>query len=296
MKNRKILIFLLSFYVLSFNSKADDAIYADPDNFRSMMKWTSDALPMICIGENISLGRFSLGGMIEVRNEKRFNQEFFPNHNWRGIGKFQVLLFTYQIKNWQFSTLSDIRHESAHPTMGIVENTDKAYELIYDDVYRRMILNAVSIGNSAASTIGKNTITFRVHYHFLFLSKNTPELTGGKLTEGHGLSFGAQWQHELNKSMGIYLSLYDRYIFKSIRSTHGNVYCGNGAALQDSIVDYPIIHSVNTAAVKSGLMREFGKKGRKFGIFLEYLYGNPFGFIDSRDKRSIKSLGFEFFI
>ena len=36
-------------------------------------------------GELISVGIVDLGGFIEVRNEPRFNQGIFPNHNWRGF-------------------------------------------------------------------------------------------------------------------------------------------------------------------------------------------------------------------
>lgn len=295
MKNRLFLIFILLICVLSSNSNGDDAIYADPDHIRSMMKWTFDGLPMVCVGENVEMGRFSLGGMIEVRNERRFNQGYFPNHNWRGIGKFQVSIWDYQKEFWLFKILTDIRHESAHPTMGIFENTDKAYEFIYDNVYRRMILNAVSFGSYVSRFTDKNQLTFRGYYHFLFLSKNTPELTGNRLTHGHAVSAGTQWNYSLSKITGIYLSLYDRYTFNSRKSTDGKLYCGNGSSLVQSTVKYPVIHHLNTIKIKTGLTREIGKKGRRIGVFLEYLYGNPFGFIDSRDKRSIQAIGFEFF-
>lgn len=273
----------------------ENALRADPDQIHSSFKWTSQSLPMLCVGEYIQWKRVSIGGMIEVRNEKRFNQEIFPNHNWRGIGRLEVRLTEYNYNNLSISLLTDIRHESAHPTMGIVEQTDKAYELIYDNVYRRMILNAVSASTIFTGIYGQNTFSFRSYYHFFFMSKNTPELTGSKLTESHGLSTGIQWHYNFNGTDGAYISLFDRYIFNSSKKASGKLHTGNGKSLSESEITYPVIHHVNTIAVKTGYTREIGKNGRKAGIFLEYLYGNPFGFIDSRDKRSVKAVGFEFY-
>lgn len=288
--------FVLLLCVLLNNLYGDNTVYSDPDYIRTMMEWTSEAVPVISIGDDIEYRRFLIGGMVEVRNERRFNQEIFPNHNWRGIGKFQALLLKHQRKDWQFSIYSDLRHESAHPTMGIVENTVKACEMIYDHNYRRMILNALSVGSSIIRSKAKDLFTFQGYFHFFFLSKNTPELTGSKLGEGFGISAGSQWQHTINNApLDFYISLYGRHIFNSKKRAQGKLYSGEGSELIETVVLYPVIHHVNTISIQSGLLHQFGKKGRKAGVFLKYLYGNPFGFIDSRDKRSIASMGFEFY-
>lgn len=285
------------FFLLIFSAYTKEtSILADPDLYRSGMSWTTEGIPLVTIGDLISFGRFGIGGMLEARNEKRFNQELFPNHNWRGLGRFEAVLFGRLFADFHCTMYADLRHESAHPTMGIVEATDKAYEMIYDEVYRRMILNSVSLSGGVSRDGARHLFFLRIYYNYYFLSKNTPELASSVLTQGNGISGGVQWQYRVQKwPLKGYLSLYDRYIFTSSKKAAGNLYSGNGALLAQSDTEYPVLNGLNTVVCKGGIVYTLKKSGRDAGFFARLLYGGPFGFVDSRDTRLVLSFGFEFY-
>ena len=294
-EKKSIITVLLVIFCLTDSSYCSNGLYANPDFFRSSMRMTSEGVAAISIGENISLRGFSVGGMIEVRNERRFNQGVFPNHNWRGVCRAEYEPYKWNNNTLKITVITGLYHESAHPTMGIVEESKKAYELIYDKTYRRMNLNAVNVGSRFQQQLSSGTFFFEGFYHFYFVSKNTPELSGSTLTHGHGLSFGAQWERSVRKTAAFYLSLFDRFMFDSRLNASGDIYFGNGSNLTKQNTSYPVIRQTNTVTVKSGLNRTIGNTGVRIGFFACILYGNPYGFIDSRDKRTLFSAGFEVF-
>jgi hypothetical protein len=266
---------------------------ADPNYISSGLSCTNEGIPSIKVGDILYFKRFIIGGMIEARNEKRFNQQLLPNHNWRGVGKIDVSLKKFNIKSSLLSTSVSLCHESAHPTMGVKEPTTKAYELIYDDVYRRMILNSIGISGHFSNTGNKNTFSSRADYNFYFLSKNTPELPGSKLDFSSGFSAGAENKYRFANNLNFNVSIFDRLIFKSNAADRGYVYKGNGESLVDTLTLYPVISEINTIVLKSGLSISFNGSRREAGVYIKLLYGNPYGFIDSRDKRFVSSIGIE---
>jgi hypothetical protein len=201
-----ITIFLLLTLIVA-TAFSNDGLNANPDHFRSSLAVTSDGVPVASVAEKISLKWFSMGGLIEVRNEKRFNQELLPNHNWRGVVRTEFLLKSIQWKSLETGFVTGLYHESAHPTMGIVVETDNAYEKIYDKTYRWMVLNAANFGNRVSRSFRPGNLTAELFYHFYFKSKNTPELSGGVLTQGHGLSGGCSLIVMWGSRRGLSLSL-----------------------------------------------------------------------------------------
>jgi hypothetical protein len=279
--------------LLNLPAFAETAIKANPDYISSGISWTSAGIPSIKIGDIISFHRFLVGGMLEARNGKRFNQEILPNHNWRGIGKIEVALYQRPLASAQVSIATNVIHESAHATMGIREPTQKAYELIYDDVYRRMMLNSAGISGSFVHSGNQNTFSARVDYNFYFLSKNTPELAGPKLGTSHGVSLGIENKYRTRKNAVFYISIFDRLIFEGTSTDQGYVYTGNNSALASPLLTCPVIARTNTIVLKTGLSFSFGESHRETGLYGRVLYGNSYGFIDSRDTRLTTSIGVE---
>jgi hypothetical protein len=289
----RLTLVCLIIFLLHAPAFPQTAIPADPDHLSSGMFWTTEGIPCIKIGDLISFHRFRVGGMFEIRNEKRFNQELLPNHTWRGVIKFEAILYERPLASAHLSAYVNVCHESAHPTMGIREPTDQAYELIYDDVYRRMILNSAGLAGCCIKTHGRNTFSARVDYSFYYLSKNTPELTGSQLGFSHGFSLGVENRYSIGRKISLYGSLYDRLIFEGHDQGQGYVHTGNGLALANQILTYPIIAQSHTIVFKTGFSSAFGESRRKVDLFCKVLYGNPYGFIDSRDIRLSTSSGAE---
>jgi hypothetical protein len=68
---------------------------------------------------------------------------------------------------------------------------------------------------------------------------------------------------------------------------------GNDGQLQNVLVRYPIINHVNTIVLKTGFFILFNESRREAGLYGKALYGNPYGFVDSRDTRFVISFGIE---
>jgi hypothetical protein len=284
-----ITIFLQLLAFLSVYGQS--GIKANPDNFSTGMSWTLEGIPSIKVGDDIEFKHFTIGAMIETRNEKRFNQEFFSNHNWRGVGLLKIRILNKSFDSSIIVVAAHVHHESAHPTMGIKESTQKAYELIYDDIYRRMILNSTGINGRYVYKFNRTSLTGELCYNFYFQSKNTPELTTPTLGFGNGISFSIEEKLFLNPKFHLYFSIYNRFIFKSSKTDTGKVYEGNDTTLTNNYHIYPVMNEVNTLVCKTGIIVPIQK--REAGIYCSLLYGNSFGFIDSRDLRLILSIGFE---
>ena len=272
---------------------SEAGIKANPDYISSGLSWTTEGIPSAQVGDVLSFHRIMIGGMLEARNEKRFNQGVFPNHNWRGVATTEASLYERRMEPFLLYVYAGFCHESAHATMGIREPTEKAFDLIYDDVYRRMMLNSINVSGHIANSSGKNTFLARVDYNFYFCSKNTPELTGSKLGSSSGFSAGAENRYRLGRNTGCYISLYDRYIVESRNTDQGYVHVGNDGQLQNVLVRYPIINHVNTIVLKTGFFILFNESRREAGLYGKALYGNPYGFVDSRDTRFVISFGIE---
>jgi len=286
-------VVFLSIILFANNTLAEASLKADPDFISSGLAWTVAGIPSAKVGDMISFDRFLVGGMFEARNEARFNQEILPNHNWRGTAIVEANVFSHAFSQTTLSLHASLSHESAHPTMGIRATTDKAYELIYDDVYRRMILNAVNMSACIGDTGLKSGFLIKADYHFIFLSKNTPELEGNKLGLGNGFSLGAEYNYKIGKRLGCYVSLYDRIILKSNETDEGLLHKGNGDSLVNVLATYPIINNVNTAVLKAGLRLPLGIVAREMDLYMRLLYGGIYGFVDSRDNRFETSIGAE---
>ena len=156
-----IAILLLTATVPSW---ALDLNSADPNHVATGLLYNGTL--NIKVGDRTGWKWLSAGGFVEVRNESRFNESVFPNHNWRGFGIIQVKYPVTVKGKPRIFLFTGAEHESAHATMGIVEPTDKAYELIYDQKYRRVIMNAVLAGAAVVHLAGKNRYSAGLRYLF----------------------------------------------------------------------------------------------------------------------------------
>ncbi len=299
MKSSCLISYILSFlffFFLNQTAFSETTVKADPDFISSGLSGTTAGIPSIKIGDVIFFRYFLIGGMFEARNEARFDQEILPNHNWRGIGRIEFSLFKRPISSSQLSVRAYLSHESAHPTMGIREPSKKSFELIYDDVYRRMILNSMSISGNITDSGSKTIFLAQANYHFYFLSKNTPELAGSKLGFSNGFSLGVEILYLVGRKTSCYVSIYDRLILQGNATNKGYIHKGNDDFLESTLVTYPIITETNTVVFKTGVSIPFNESRRAFDIYLRLLYGGIYGFVDSRDNRLMTSLGIEVFL
>ena len=135
------IIQLLLLLLFSSHGIYASTVRADPDFISTGMEYCG--VPAVKIGDNVRFGSFSLGGMVEIRNEERFNQGVFPNHNWRG---FFFGSYDYQVFAGGGSSgvvTAGFEHESAHPTSGLNEPVSDPYQMIYDGTYRNINLNSI---------------------------------------------------------------------------------------------------------------------------------------------------------
>ncbi|MBF0431551.1 MAG: hypothetical protein HQK83_09745 [Fibrobacteria bacterium] len=252
--------------------------------------------PSIRVGDKLHLQPFTAEGMIEVRNESRFNQSLFPNHNWRGIVNISHQLYpipyTSKEKKPYWISLA-LHHESAHPTMGIEETPKHAFEKIYDGSYRRYQLNRLVISPSAHIHSFGLSHFMKTEYQFYFLSKNTPELSSLETATGHGLLLAYEMRKLLSTGY-LFLSIYDHFIFEGIHNTESEVYIMSASnSIVVSPVRYPIINETNTLVLKAGYVIPF-TKNRSCSFYVKYLSGCIGGFIDSRETREVFAIGIAF--
>ncbi len=169
--------------------------------------------------------------------------------------------------------------------MGIKKASTNAFEKIYDDNYRNINLNSLVTRYNRINLFGQNCISGKFDYQFYFKANNTPELIGNTSSVGHGLSLGLEYIRNVNDLVSVYISAFDRYIFRGRKKTTGPVYFGKDATFEQRKATYPIINEVNTITGKTGLLLHWNKIKRNIDIYCNILYGNIFGFVDSRDKR-----------
>lgn len=279
--NKRVYIhasFLLSFLFSICSSEI--SLKSDPDIVSSGFEYNKTIALML--GEKILFKGISVSGLIHVRNEERFNKGVFPNHNWRG-----VITLSYSadslFKSLPFLINVGYKHESAHPTMGICCEENNYLHKIYDGSYRRYLLNSIDLRLGKHLTKKLVNVLINFEYHFYFYSKNTPELSGMQDALSHGLSGGVELQFKL-KDNHIFVSFFDRIIFEGSKIANGNVYVNLS---DNSPIDYPVINKVNTLKSKIGMSLDLKRIKRRLNIYSSFLYGNSFGFIDSREKRNV---------
>ncbi|PKL39224.1 MAG: hypothetical protein CVV44_10200 [Spirochaetae bacterium HGW-Spirochaetae-1] len=279
---KKILFTVIIFLFFIRVVWAGTGVLADPDNPSSGIEFYG--VPSAKIGEHISFWNLYLGAFLESRNEKRFSQGILPNHNWRG---FASLYYGHAVLDDDVQKLSfygGFEHESAHPTMGFYEHNDSAYEMIYDNLYRNINLNSMLLrGRFVWKKIIEMAIIF--DYQFYFCSKNTPELHNTDLSQSHGLSAGFDIAYSVSGSWRVFLSVFDRCIFRGYAERDDDIYFNDGGSVVTRTVSYPVINNVNTVVVKAGMLYEWKAVGRSVGLYGKMLYGNIFGFVDSRERR-----------
>ncbi len=281
---------LLSLFVASaFADEALEQISADPDLIGSAVEYCGTL--QLKVGDRFTIGRFDIGGFAEMRSEPRFNQRLLPIHNWRGVlcGFYSYPL----IRQMQLalSLFTGLEHENAHATMGIVEPTNDPYGMIYDHQYRKSILNALPGGAELIMYDQLHWLVLRGSGEWYFLSKNTPELAGLVVGNSGGLSIGGEYRYLFGDRISCFASLHDRLIFRGAAHTVGGIYDFEDTALVTTKQDYPVINQVNTVSVLGGISLPLFQSRRLLEVYFRYLYGHSYGYVDSREVRSIVAVG-----
>jgi len=269
---------------------AQSGIIADPDLLASGLSW--NGATAMKIGDEVQFKRITLGGFIETRNEARFNQGVFPNHNWRGYATLRVDIIHKSAADKDASLAAGFLHESGHATMGIAEPTHNPYEMIYDNSdYRTMSMNAGFVRYTKQMRIGRFSPGFMIDYRLYIGSKNTPELAGRAFTEGSGIAGGIEAGYALKGDAKLFLSLWDRGIFEGRTRTTGKQYSlsDTGTLVTESVSRSPIA-AINTGVIRAGISLKLPKLGRNVALSGGWQTGNISGYVDSRDDRSLWSL------
>ena len=286
----RVIFFIIFFISITLEIFAASFVQADPD--KPFIGLEYSGVPSAKVGDSFHLNSFSIGGFLESRNETRFHQGVLPNHNWRG---FAFLNYEYKLKKINknnFTVFGGIEHESAHPTMGFNENNNEAYEMIYDDKYRNINLNSISLGISYLYENRLFNLKSIINYQQYLFSKNTPELHNTDLSNSFGMSVGFDMVFDYCQSKKVYISMFNRFIAEGDEQRVDSIYYDENGSIITKLKSYPILNKVNTIVFKTGII--FQRKKFNISLYLKLLYGNIFGFVDSREKRKVVSLGIEF--
>ncbi len=282
---------LIPFHALPAKlSFASQFLLADPNLVSTCLEFSRT--PAGKIGDTLHIKSISLGGFIQTRNEARFHQGALPNHNWRG---FAFVNYTYSFPEWNSFTPAlalGMEHESAHPTGGFYEENDEAYEMIYDGLYRNINMNSIRL-SPILRCLFVGTLDVRLDYQLYLFSKNTPELHNTALTHGHGFSGGIDAVFPLSQDYALFVSAFFRYIFESASHRNDWIYHNQNGMVVQVYEEYPVINSMRTISLKAGLIFQHIAPGRTISLFTRVLYGNPYGFIDSRENRLVIAAGME---
>jgi hypothetical protein len=257
------------------------SIRADIDAIDSRVQWSG--VPSLKLGEQWSVQDFRCGGMIEVRNDPRFNQGILPNHNWRGYA-----LVGFEEPIWQMNSVHlklplEFHHESAHATMGIQETTVSAFEKIYDGQYRNVNRNV--FGTGLNTQLGeKSHLNIEVRYLRYWKSRNTPEATNSLLSNGHGFSLGGTWSRPVfRKSLSdgrLSLSSFIRKEFEGEQRYSTQLYSGDTV----ETTYYAVLQRTYTISAMLSLDAPLKQSKQRIGVFIQALRGNAGGFQDSREN------------
>ncbi len=281
---------LLSLLVASaFSDEALEQISADPDVIGSGIEFCRTL--QVKAGDRFTIGRFDIGGFIEARNEQRFHQGLLPNHNWRGVlGGFYSYPLVRQMQLALY-LFTGFEHESAHATMGIVEPTGDPHGMIYDHQYRKSILNALPLGAELVMYDQLHRLVLRGSGNLYFHSKNTPELSGPETGNGGGLTVGGVYRYLFGGRVSCFASLHDRLIFRGAARASDGIWVFEDTTLVITKHAYPVINQVNTVSVQGGISLPLFQSRRLLDVYFRYLYGHVYGYVDSREIRSIVAVG-----
>jgi hypothetical protein len=278
-------LFLLASFCLGYNSHSINQIEANPEFISSGIEFSKTA--SMRIGDQYFIKNFRFGGIIEVRNEERFNKGIFPNHNWRGFA-----LTEYSIVNQkQFLAIDlGLQHQSAHPTMGIVTHPESEYEYIYDSKFRRFSMNSITLSFSKNHQFGKFSFLWKLKPLYFFYSTNTPEIDASTHSESIGADFGTTINYKINHS-SLFASCYLNTQVTSDDMKNGNRWFTSGDSVASERVDSPVIQSAPTFNSRAGWALPVFNNISTMNIYTQFRFGHPRGFADSRESRSDISIG-----
>ncbi|MBN1308964.1 MAG: hypothetical protein JXA18_13660, partial [Chitinispirillaceae bacterium] len=268
---------------------AAEQIVADPNCIASGVEYSGTL--QVKAGDRLTIEWFDVGGFIEARNEPRFNRGLLPNHAWRGVLASHVTCPLIREIQSSLSLYTGLEHESSHATMGIVEETRDPYAMIYDHQYRTSMLNALPFGAELIMYDQINRLALRGGGAWYFLSKNTPELPGLEVGNSGGFTLGGSYAYLFGKHAACFASFHERFIFRGAAERTGDIYMAGDNDPVAQRRSYPVINRINSFTAQVGISLPLFESRRLFDVYLRYLYGHAYGYIDSREKRSIVAAG-----
>lgn len=284
-------LFLITLITICFASHgySSNEIVANPEFISSGLEWNGTA--SMRIGDHYNFHHFVFGGMIEVRNEERFDEGVFPNHNWRGFFLTEYSLFKLSSS---FNVALGFEHESAHPTMGIETVPKTEYQYIYNEQYRRYSMNSFTLSLVKTFDFWGMINTWKIKNHFFFYSTNTPEIyDGDAYAQSFGFDFGTSFEY-LFKRSSLFLSLYLNTQLDSKGMKTGDRWISDGDSFTIEYITEPVIQSSPTFNSRLGWNFPIVNKSLSVKLYTQYRWGHPRGFVDSREVR--KDFGFGFML
>ncbi len=269
--------------------EASEQIQADLNSIGSAIEF--DGALQLKVGDALSMGNATIGGFVEIQNETRFDEGLLPNHRWRGVLSGTVSCVLRDHMQQKLLLFTGLEHESSHATMGIVESTEDPYEMIFDHRYRRCMLNALPLGLSYEAYDRIQRFVIRGYGAWYFLSKNTPELDEKTVGNSGGFAASALYRYQIGKRIGLFFSVHERFLFRGPRLHKGTVYVDENGELSAKTLDYPVVNRISTFSIASGVSLPLFRSRRLLSVYLRFLHGNLYGYVDSRDIRSRISVG-----
>lgn len=282
----RILVLLIG--ILALPCRAELRCRADPDRVSSGISWNGTT--WIRVGDALRFDALLVGGMVEVRNERRYNQGLLPNHNWRGHAIAAWRLSPKMLQERGLSLTLGVEHESAHPTMGIEHEPECCWEMVYDGSFRRFLMNSLLLRPAGQWNTGPVSVAAKADYQFYFYSKNTPELATQATGSSHGIGAGLQGRLPIG-SAHMFVSAFDRYLFAGSRRDKGEMPFDQDTAVVVREVSRPVINAMNTLSLRAGCDFALPGGSRLVTLYAGFLHGNIFGFVDSREVRTVWSVG-----
>lgn len=243
-------------------------------------------LSLIKLGYPVDLGSFKLGGLFEVKNEKKFNHRLLPNHLWKGA------LFGEYIAtgNSPIALSLGALHESAHATMGITKEKEDLTDYLFDDMYRKYERNTANTSMYANIPTYQAQWLFLTRMHYLMKSKNTPEVSGQKTGSGWSYQIGTEARLAPKSPYQVRLScMYDR-TFKGKSTAFTNRYEKDATGIVSRTGDFAIIAPVSSWVWATEVNVPIGRY--ELGSFARYIVGHPGGYWDSRFRTKLWQIGF----
>jgi hypothetical protein len=284
-------VFAALVWLMSAPRPADGAeqIPADPDRIATSIEFNGGIQAKA--GDRLSIGPLDLGGFIELRSEPRLHRGLLPGHSWRG--QCCGLLSFPVVREMQtaISLFGGFSHESSRAATRIDGTQRDPYVMIYDASSRNKAMNGIPLGAELVMYDEVQRFVLRVSGTAYFLSRNTPELPGNRVSGSGGFSVGGLYRYSFGERIGLFASLHERFVLRGPAEASGEIFTAGAGNAAVERVSWPVINRSNTFTAATGVSVPLFQPRRVLMAYLACLIGNPYGYHDSRDSQRLLSCG-----